>query len=394
MHIVANPLVLASCDFILVTVKGHDTVHVARQLTSVIRHDAVVVSFQNGVGNSEILHRALGEHAVLPGMVPFNVLRKSEAHLHQGTSGILAMQALPDGRHVPLVEALEKAGLPTARVRRHARRAVGQAAREPEQLDQRAVGAAAEGAAGAAALSQDHGGVRARGAARAAARRHQAAGHLPGAPLPLSLVPTLMELPNGIFNMVAKKMVAIDPNARSSMWEDLQRGRKTEVDLLNGEIVRLGAQLDVPTPINQRIVDLVKEAENRGAPPSLPGGGAREARAPPVTAAADPSTTKRIAAFVAKYMPAVQKEARAARRTLRALMPTATEMVYDNWNGLVFGFVPGARVSDAISVALALSESRHVVLLARRAAAQIPRGSCAAGDRGCATSASTAAPPI
>ena len=78
-----------------------------------------------------------------------------------------------------------------------------------------------------------------------------------------------MELPNGLFNMMAKKIVAIDPNARSSMWEDLQRGRKTEVDLLNGEIVRLGAQLDVPTPINQRIVDLVKEAENRGAPPSL-----------------------------------------------------------------------------------------------------------------------------
>ena len=62
----------------------------------------------------------------------------------------------------------------------------------------------------------------------------------------------------------------IDPEARSSMWEDLQRGRRTEVDLLNGEIVRLGAQLDVPTPINQRIVDLVKEAETRGGAPSLP----------------------------------------------------------------------------------------------------------------------------
>jgi 2-dehydropantoate 2-reductase len=89
------------------------------------------------------------------------------------------------------------------------------------------------------------------------------------APLPPSLVPALMELPNAIFRFAARRIVDIDPNARSSMWEDLQRGRKTEVDLLNGEIVRLGAQLDVPTPINQRIVDLVKEAEQRGAPPSL-----------------------------------------------------------------------------------------------------------------------------
>jgi 2-dehydropantoate 2-reductase len=89
------------------------------------------------------------------------------------------------------------------------------------------------------------------------------------APLPPSLVPALMELPDAIFRLASKRIVSIDPNARSSMWEDLQRGRKTEVDLLNGEIVRLGAQLDVPTPINQRIVDLVKEAEQRGAPPSL-----------------------------------------------------------------------------------------------------------------------------
>jgi 2-dehydropantoate 2-reductase len=89
------------------------------------------------------------------------------------------------------------------------------------------------------------------------------------APIPPSLVPTLMSLPNFIFDVAAKKIVDIDPNARSSMWEDLQRGRRTEIDLLNGEIVRLGAQLDVPTPVNQRIMDLVKEAEQRGTPPSL-----------------------------------------------------------------------------------------------------------------------------
>ena len=56
------------------------------------------------------------------------------------------------------------------------------------------------------------------------------------APLPPSLMPTLMELPNAIFNVAAKKIVAIDPNARSSMWEDLQRGRRTEVDLLKASL--------------------------------------------------------------------------------------------------------------------------------------------------------------
>jgi 2-dehydropantoate 2-reductase len=267
VHIVANPMVLASCDFILVTVKGHDTVHVARQLPTVIRHDAVVVSFQNGVGNTEILHRALGEHAVLPGMVPFNVLRRGEAHLHQGTSGVLAMQSLPDGRHAPLVDALEKAGLPThafadmrgvqwGKLLVNLNNSINALSGLPlkQQLSQRPYRKIM-----AACV-------------REGLRVLKRAGIKPkiDAPLPPSLVPTLMELPNGLFNMMAKKIVAIDPNARSSMWEDLQRGRKTEVDLLNGEIVRLGAQLDVPTPINQRIVDLVKEAEHRGAPPALP----------------------------------------------------------------------------------------------------------------------------
>lgn len=266
VHIVTNPMVLASCDFILVTVKGHDTVHVARQMPTVIRHDAVVVSFQNGVGNAEILHRALGDHAVLPGMVPFNVLRRGEAHLHQGTSGILALQALPDGRHVPLVEALEKAGLPThafddmrgiqwGKLLVNLNNSINALSGLPlqQQLAQRPYRKIM-----AACVKEG-------------LRVLKRAGIKPriDAPLPPSLVPALMSLPNGIFNMVAKKIVSIDPNARSSMWEDLQRGRKTEVDLLNGEIVRLGAQLDVPTPINQRIVDLVKEAEHRGAPPSL-----------------------------------------------------------------------------------------------------------------------------
>jgi 2-dehydropantoate 2-reductase len=266
VHIVTNPMVLASCDFILVTVKGHDTVHVARQMPSVIRHDAVVVSFQNGVGNAEILHRALGDHAVLPGMVPFNVLRQSDAHFHQGTSGILAMQGLPDGRHRPLVEALEKAGLPThafddmrgiqwGKLLVNLNNSINALSGLPlqQQLAQRPYRKIM-----AACVKEG-------------LRVLKRAGIKPqiDAPLPPALVPALMSLPNGLFNMLAKKIVAIDPNARSSMWEDLQRGRKTEVDLLNGEIVRLGAQLDVPTPINQRIVDLVKEAEHRGAPPSL-----------------------------------------------------------------------------------------------------------------------------
>mgnify|MGYP003635624793 FL=1 len=59
-------------------------------------------------------------------------------------------------------------------------------------------------------------------------------------------------------------MLAIDPLARSSMWEDLERGRKTEVEWLNGEVIRLAAEHGIPVPVNERIRHLIQLAEQGG----------------------------------------------------------------------------------------------------------------------------------
>ena len=53
-------------------------------------------------------------------------------------------------------------------------------------------------------------------------------------------------------------------------------------------------------------------------------------------------------AFLAKYDPAVAAEARRALTKTRALVPGATELVYDNYNALVVGFGPSERASDAV----------------------------------------------
>ena len=55
-----------------------------------------------------------------------------------------------------------------------------------------------------------------------------------------------------------------------------------------------------------------------------------------------------IKGFLAKYDPAIASQLRACRRTIRALVPRGFEMVYDNYNGLVFGFSPTERPSDAL----------------------------------------------
>ena len=82
------------------------------------------------------------------------------------------------------------------------------------------------------------------------------------------LMPKIMKLPNFLFNVVASSTLKIDPEARSSMYEDLALGRRTEIDYLNGEIVRLGEKNHIATPVNKHIVNLIKQHEvaQKGSP--------------------------------------------------------------------------------------------------------------------------------
>jgi 2-dehydropantoate 2-reductase len=51
---------------------------------------------------------------------------------------------------------------------------------------------------------------------------------------------------------------------RSSMLQDLAAGRRTEIDALCGEVVALGEQVGVATPVNAALVTLVRAREARG----------------------------------------------------------------------------------------------------------------------------------
>ena len=55
-----------------------------------------------------------------------------------------------------------------------------------------------------------------------------------------------------------------------------------------------------------------------------------------------------LAGFMAKYTPDMAREGRAAIARMRKLVPHAVQMVYDNYNGLVVGFSPNDRPSDAV----------------------------------------------
>jgi hypothetical protein len=57
---------------------------------------------------------------------------------------------------------------------------------------------------------------------------------------------------------------------------------------------------------------------------------------------------KQLKGFIAKFEPGHQKLIRAMRKALRKRLPTAHEMVYDNYNFFVIGYGPTERPSDAI----------------------------------------------
>jgi len=251
-----DPFAAAKAHLVLVTVKSSATETVAKELAGVIAPGVPVVSFQNGLHNAAILRDALPGHPVLAGMVPFNVLQRVPGDFHQGSGGELMVEAhdslaafLPvfEASGLPLQARADMPAVLAAKLLLNLNNALNALADIPlkEQLSQRDWRRCL-------ALAQ-----REALAVFAAADIHPAK----LTPLPPPWLPRVLEMPDAWFRRLASRLLAIDPVARSSMWEDLERGRPTEVDVINGEVVRIAEQHQMPAPVNARLVALIHEAE-------------------------------------------------------------------------------------------------------------------------------------
>jgi len=56
-------------------------------------------------------------------------------------------------------------------------------------------------------------------------------------------------------------LMDINPQGKTSMLQDIEAGRKTEVEMFAGKVIELGRQLHVPTPVNQKLFDLIRDIE-------------------------------------------------------------------------------------------------------------------------------------
>ena len=85
-------------------------------------------------------------------------------------------------------------------------------------------------------------------------------------PLPPARLPAVLRLPTPLFRSAAARLRRIDSQARSSRADDLALGRPTEVEAINGEVLRLAARCGMPAPCNTRITALVQGWPQRPQP--------------------------------------------------------------------------------------------------------------------------------
>jgi 2-dehydropantoate 2-reductase len=250
---------LAGASLVLVCVKRGDTEAIGCAIAAHAPPSAIVLSLQNGIGNEEVLEPVVAPRPALPGVVMFNVVlddvdKAKPLIVHRATSGGIYM---PTG-HDPVRGLLEVPGLDV--IAKTGMRAVAwgklllnlnnalnalsdlplqqQLASRPWRLllaDQVTEALAVLNAGGI--FPAQVGAVR------------------PG------VIPHVLRLPDWFFKIVAGRMLAIDPGARSSMWEDLERRKTTEIEYLQGAILALAHHHSVAVPLTERLIGLVKEAE-------------------------------------------------------------------------------------------------------------------------------------
>ncbi len=255
-----DPACLRDADLIIVTVKTGATAEMAALIAQFAPKAAPVLSWQNGMDSARILRAALPRRDVRAGMVPFNVVPKDTATYHRATSGEIIIQSGPGA----LATHLHTPDLPVTESDRIEAVQWGKLVLNLNNALNALSGLTLQ------AQLRDRNWRNLMADQMAEALRVLKTANIAVAsttPLPAWMTPHILRLPTPLFTRIAAKMLTIDPSARTSMAYDLMAGRATEIDSLQGEVIRLGRTHAVPTPINQRIADLINDPPDQPLTP-------------------------------------------------------------------------------------------------------------------------------
>ncbi len=257
LKVSTDPAVLSEADIILVTVKSGATAEMGALVAAHAPATAKVISLQNGVSNATVLREALPGRDVRAGMIAYNVLNAGEGRFHRGTGGNIVIEAGDDdlaqalgAPNLAVHESSDIRAVQWGKLLINLNNALNALSgvtllEELSNRDWRAL-FADEIAEGLPALNAE--GIKPRSAF----------------PLPIALVPHIMRLPTPIYRIIAGPSLKIDPEARSSMWEDLEQGRNTEIGELQETVVALCEKHGLPAPVNKRVAALIRQCEEKG----------------------------------------------------------------------------------------------------------------------------------
>lgn len=261
---------LERVDVCLVTVKSKSTDAVARALAASLSPATPVVSLQNGLDNPEVLRARLGDR-VAAGVVGYNVQVDADGVRRQATRSKLFIERR-SGQHGARLERLRDA-LIGAGDQVELSGDIGAVVHGKLLLNLNNGICAATGLGIAASLRDRDARWAYAQCMQEGAQVLRRAGRRAGS---VTLVPPhwmarALALPDWMILPIARGIAGVSEHARSSTLQDLDRGVETEIEDLNGAIVRLAAESGASAPANRVVTELVHEHERssaRGEPPA------------------------------------------------------------------------------------------------------------------------------
>jgi 2-dehydropantoate 2-reductase len=240
----------ALADLVIVLVKSLHTRDSIRAAAPVIGPQTVVMSLQNGLGHEDILSEEVGRDRVMAGKTYVGGVLLGPGHVRSGVSGKETIIGELDGRLTErarrISESFNGAGILTLL----SDNIMG------TMWDKLFINVAGGGITAVTGLT--YGGLYSlpvlEDCALAAISEGIAVAQAAG-------VKTSITDPRRAWTMAS---AGLPPEFKTSMLQSIQSGGRTEVDYIHGSIVRWGAKLGVPTPVNSTIVALVKGLEYAG----------------------------------------------------------------------------------------------------------------------------------
>lgn len=248
---------LGTADLVVVLVKSFHTREAVEGAGSLVGPDTVVMSLQNGLGHEDILAEVLGRERVLAGKTYKGGVLLGPGHVIAGVKGketiIGELDGSVTGRVQRVAEAFTSAGLDVT----VSDNIVG------TMWDKLLINVATGALAGITRLP--YGGLYAvpevEACALEAVTEAMAVARASGVKLSWSD-------PRGPW---LKAKEGLPPEFRTSMLQSLESGARSEIDFINGSVVRRGERCGVATPVNATLVACVKGIEHRIAQAGSPG---------------------------------------------------------------------------------------------------------------------------